>query len=539
MHHELKKDLEQKIEDHSKLAKDLQGGDSPIASQILTMLGTDIRMIDQRIADAKKELIEIEVAKKLAEQRARSTSAIDAMVHEALDEDPIMQNYQAQTVAISEQLRSMTSVGRGNSAAQKRLRLQLQHLQQEIQGYEYQQSAALRKQLSNMPNEELRLVLVEYITRRDQLSRTLAELEAERAEKYEELQQRGEKSGMLAMLESEIEQLTEIARTMDYRVRSSDVQDETQRDSIRIMQPAYSEEKINQEQRYAIVGLGCLGSICATCYLVALVEFRKRRLNSAADVDEGLGIRVLGTLPPMASRKAMQAGSPLAVQLSESIDNVRATLMHDSASRGKQVVLITSPATMEGTTTVASHLALSFTRAGRRTLLIDGDLREPALHKLFGMPAEDGVCEVLRSELDISDAVRPTNTEGLWLLPAGICDRDAVHGLATDQLQPIFEKLRAEFEFIVIDAPPVLGLADTLSIGQYVDGVVLTVLRDQSEVRNIAQAAELLRGLGIRIFGAVVNGVPVKADRRIARLHRNPAAKPQKLTATASNPHAI
>ncbi|MCG8449311.1 MAG: CpsD/CapB family tyrosine-protein kinase [Pirellulales bacterium] len=210
--------------------------------------------------------------------------------------------------------------------------------------------------------------------------------------------------------------------------------------------------------------------------------------------------------------------------------------MHDSTSRGRQVVLITSPGTLEGTTTVASHLALSLTRAGRRTLLVDGDLREPAIHKLFGMPAEDGLSEVLRSEIDVSDAVRPTNTEGLWLLPAGTCDMDAIHGLATDQLQPIFEKLREEFDFVVIDAPPVLGLADTLSIGQHVDGVILTTLRDHSEIRKVHQAAELLRSLGIRLLGSVVNGVPLKADRRIARLHRNQAAKPKKLAEAAPKP---
>ena len=112
---------------------------------------------------------------------------------------------------------------------------------------------------------------------------------------------------------------------------------------------------------------------------------------------------------------------------------------------------------------------------------------------------------------------------------------DSIHALATDQLQPIFEKLREEFDFIVIDAPPVLGLADTLSMGQHVDGVILTVLRDHSEVRKIHKATELLKGLGVRLLGTVVNGVPLKADRRIARLHQNMAAKPKKLAETAES----
>lgn len=126
-------------------------------------------------------------------------------------------------------------------------------------------------------------------------------------------------------------------------------------------------------------------------------------------------------------------------------------------------------------------------------LLIDGDLRDPSLHKLFAMPLEDGVCELLRSEIEITDAIRPTNTEGLWLMTAGVCDMDAIHALATDQLQPIFEKLRAEFDFVIIDGAPILGLSDSLSIGQHIDGAILTVLRDHSGVRSIHQASELLK----------------------------------------------
>jgi capsular exopolysaccharide synthesis family protein len=317
---------------------------------------------------------------------------------------------------------------------------------------------------------------------------------------------------------------------MDWKLRSWEIED-TNTDQVKVMQWAFPTEKINVYERFAIAGLGALAAFCGTCYGVGLLEFRRRRLNSPADVDEGLGIRVLGVLPPVASRKSMAPGSITAAQLSESIDNVRATIMHDSTSRPRQIILVASPSSMEGSTTVASHLALSLTRAGRRTLLIDGDLRDPSLHKLFGMPLEDGVSELLRSELEITDAIRPTSTEGLWLMTAGICDMDAIHALATDQLQPIFEKLRAEFDFVIIDGAPVLGLSDSLSIGQHIDGAVLTVLRDHSGVRNIYQASELLRSLGIRLIGCVVNGMPFKADRRITRIARSGGSQAKRIPA--------
>jgi capsular exopolysaccharide synthesis family protein len=277
-------------------------------------------------------------------------------------------------------------------------------------------------------------------------------------------------------------------------------------------------ENINTAQHYAIATMGGATAFALACFCIGYLEFRHRRLNGPEEVDEGLGIRVVGTLPALNARKALDPNHPVVAQLTESIDGVRTILMHDSTSKRRQVVLVTSGATMEGRTTVASQLAASLARAGRRTLLIDGDLRRPALHALFDVPLEDGLCEVLRAEVDVDDVIRPTHAEGLWLLTAGYCDIDAIHALATEQMQPVFDKLRNEYDFVIIDGAPVLGMSDALIFGQYSDGAILSVRRDHSQMPKINQAAELLRGVGIRIIGAVVNGVPTKADDRIIQL---------------------
>jgi capsular exopolysaccharide synthesis family protein len=248
------------------------------------------------------------------------------------------------------------------------------------------------------------------------------------------------------------------------------------------------------------------------------LEFRNRKLNGPEDMDEGLGIRVVGTLPTLSSRKALDPLHPIVAQLTDSIDGVRTILMHDSTSKRRQVVLVTSATTMEGRTTVASQLAASLARAGRRTLLIDGDLRRPALHALFDAPLEDGLCEVLRAEVDVADVIRPTHAEGLWLLTAGYCDVDAIHALATEQMQPVFDKLRTEYDFIIIDGAPILGMSDALIFGQYSDGAIVSVRRDYSQMPKVNQSIELLRGVGVRIIGAVVNGVQAKADSRIVQM---------------------
>ena len=98
------------------------------------------------------------------------------------------------------------------------------------------------------------------------------------------------------------------------------------------------------------------------------------------------------------------------------------------------------------------------------------------------------------------------------------------------QPQAIFEKLRDQFDFIIIDAPPVLGISDSLSLGQYIDGAILTVLRDHSEIRKVYKAVEMLKGMGVRVLGSVVNGMPMKADRRVVRLHQSGGSSAPRLT---------
>ncbi len=531
-HKQEAKKLRGKMDQYEKLAQSLGDPDSPIATTVLGMLTGEVRMIQQQIIQAKRDLIEIEVAKTLAIQKARSITALEEAVQEELANDPTIASYQEDQYGITQtirELRSMTK--RSTSPDIRRWEERAQQVAQELQQYRVSAEAELRNRLKSKPNDELAQMMTEYQLRRKSILDELAQLEEEKEVKMDRISQKGDRSATLSLLKVEIEQLQEVESSMNMRIRSWDVEEETAQDRITVLKKATATENINEFERYAIASLGGLAAFCATCYCIALIEFRRRRLNGPSDVDEGLGIRVLGVLPSVSSRRAMAPGSPIAAQLSESIDSVRATLMHDSTLRPRQVVLVTSPATMEGCTTVASHLALSLTRAGRRTLLIDGDLREPSLHKLFGMPLGDGLSEVLRSEMDISDAIRPTNTEGLWLLTAGQCDMDAVHALATDQPQPIFEKLRAEFDFVVIDGAPVLSMSDTLSIGQHVDGAILTVLRDHSEIRGIHQASELLRSMGICVIGSVVNGVSMKADRRVARLHLAAAKQPRKLPA--------
>jgi capsular exopolysaccharide synthesis family protein len=509
-------ELTDKLQIYLDMAKDLgkaQGTDARDPHTDLML--REIASLQQKKDALESQMMQMQTEFAIMKSRIDDPQMIEAKVDYALQTDAryqIMQ-YQVQMLAMQSMQGGGTRRARRGGGADAKLQ------QAELAAKQYRDEMikqAVREHQSK-PNLALQQLQKEYQTLLQSSRVQLTLVNNAFKQGMEGLNNRLERSVELENRANELKQLQEIANDMSIKLEGLDVEANAPA-QIKQVQPAVARRGINKMQHYSISALGGIAGFALTCIGIAYLEFRNRRLDGPDQVDEGLGIRVVGTLPSLSSRKALDPSHPVVAQLTESIDGVRTILMHDSTSKRRQVVLITSAATMEGRTTVASQLAASLARAGRRTLLIDGDLRRPALHALFDVPLEDGLCEVLRAEVDVADVIRPTHAEGLWLLTAGYCDIDAIHALATEQMQPVFDKLRSEYDFIIIDGAPVLGMSDALIFGQYSDGAILSVRRDHSQMPKINQAAELLRGVGIRIMGSVVNGVPAKADDRITQM---------------------
>ena len=250
---------------------------------------------------------------------------------------------------------------------------------------------------------------------------------------------------------------------------------------------------------------------------VAFVEFQARRISSSTELVDGLGMRVVGALPSIArpGRKALAAANgDLNRLLVESIDTIRTNLIHCAVSQPTRVVMITSALDREGKTTVASQLAASLARCGRRALLVDGDLRRPTAHRLFELPLEPGLCEVLRGEVEVDDVIRPTRVAGLWMISAGQYDLESIQALSRDGVGDVFDVLRARFDFVVVDSAPVLSIADASMMGQHVDAAILCVMREVSQAAKVYEASEQLRSVGVHVLGTVINGERTEATYR-------------------------
>src|SRR5262249_39628454 len=122
---------------------------------------------------------------------------------------------------------------------------------------------------------------------------------------------------------------------------------------------------------------------------------------------------------------------------------------------------------------------------------------------------QPGLSEVLVGEVHLVDAIRPTTAiDSLWLIPAGQWDRDVLHALARQGMHQIFNRLKEDFDFIVVDSHPVLPATDAMLVAQYVDAVILSLMRDVSQAPRVHAAGQRLTSLGIHVIGAVVSGMP-------------------------------
>ncbi len=268
--------------------------------------------------------------------------------------------------------------------------------------------------------------------------------------------------------------------------------------------------KRDNKKQLLAAGISPIAVLGAVSIGLAWLEFRKRRVRTASEISRGLGIRVVGAVPAMphlehqlvnAAGESELEGTPVM----ESIDAIRTRLLHEANTRSTRVVMVTSAASGEGKTTLAAALATSLARAGRKTLLLDGDLRRPAVHELFELAMQPGFSEVLLGEIEMADAAVASMQENLWVMPAGQWDREVLLALSRDGLEGMFELLAEEFDFIVVDSHPVLAATDSLLIGRQADAVLLSVLRDVSEMPRVYAASQQLSAVGIRVIGAVVN----------------------------------
>jgi tyrosine-protein kinase len=242
-----------------------------------------------------------------------------------------------------------------------------------------------------------------------------------------------------------------------------------------------------------------------------LREQMQRRVDSPEEVEDVLGVPALATVPRM-NRLGRRRTAGLAVDrdssgaLAQAYRLLRTSLLAARERSGVRVLLVTSAGAGEGKSTTAANVAATLAEVGAQVVLVSADLRKPTLHRMFGVPEKPGLTEVIANGAKLARAMRKTPVKNLRLVTSGNVARstDAANLLESPRMRAVLDELRGA-DWVVIDAPPVLGPTDALILADLADGVLFVVDAHATGERNAAAACRHLVRAGGRILGAVIN----------------------------------
>lgn len=266
-----------------------------------------------------------------------------------------------------------------------------------------------------------------------------------------------------------------------------------------------------------------MAGLLALALAVGLILCLDRLDSSIRTVDEAeqqLGLPVLAAVPEGNASKVPAGGLVMkdaaGSSQAEAFRTLRASISLLGEENHRRIILVTSAIPAEGKTFCSSNYAAALAGQGYRTLLIDADLRRPALTAAL-LPQDDrkseeyrGLTDVLTGNSQPLDAVRTTAVENLWLLPSGRRAPNPSELLAQSTTPALLEYLLSQYDRIVVDSAPINAVSDTLSLAPCAHAVIVVLRFGKTPVRAILRALQLLKKSGAKLAGVVMNRVPLR-----------------------------
>ncbi|WP_114603541.1 CpsD/CapB family tyrosine-protein kinase [Staphylococcus sp. EZ-P03] len=198
--------------------------------------------------------------------------------------------------------------------------------------------------------------------------------------------------------------------------------------------------------------------------------------------------------------------------IKEQIKVLRTNLTFSRNSTEDNIIMITSSKPDEGKTFISSQLAQSLAESEYKVLVIDADLRKPSIHKYFNVPNNHGLSNVIGGRNELEETIITDDESNLSVLPSGTIPPNPAELLDTKRFEAIINKVKKEYDFVVIDTPPVLPVTDSLIIGTLADQTILVINSQSTSKEDVIEAKQKLDKLNIFIFGVVLN--------RLKRVHQ-------------------
>ena len=311
-------------------------------------------------------------------------------------------------------------------------------------------------------------------------------------------------------LQSDVDASRKTVEQIDNRRREVEMSRDLGMLNIDPFERAVPELKASHPNKLFVLGLGLLLGLMFGCSSAFVHDWMDDRFRTIDEVRTATRLPLLGILPRIP--EGMTAGivgqqallDPLS-PAAEACRMIRTAIHFGAPLDRRRTALITSPSSGEGKSTMAANLAITTAQSGKRVLLIDADLRMPTQHRIFHVENYEGLSGVLQGRATLQQAVQPTDVDGLTLLPAGLQVHNPAEMLNSPMFAELLDLVFEQYDQVIIDSPPVVGLADARIIAASCDVTILVLRSGVSTRRTTELARQGLGSVGAQVLGAIVN----------------------------------
>jgi capsular exopolysaccharide synthesis family protein len=265
------------------------------------------------------------------------------------------------------------------------------------------------------------------------------------------------------------------------------------------------------------VTMGLIIGLIIGLLVAWLLEHLDDSIRFADEVERETGASVLGVVPKL---KPLEPGKRIALSphldptsaFSEAYRSVRTALQFSTASGAPRRIVVTSSSKNEGKSTSALALAINFAQMGKPVLLVDADLRNPVLHKLMQIDNERGLSNYLSGNVGVMEVVHRTEIPGLFVMTTGPLPPNPVELLSSSKMQVLLQQCEEHFAHVVVDSPPVLGIADAIVLGNQVENAVFVIESGHTRKGQAKAALKRLYQAGVHPIGVILTKIDAYHD---------------------------
>ena len=259
------------------------------------------------------------------------------------------------------------------------------------------------------------------------------------------------------------------------------------------------------------VALGTLIGFFLAIAAVFLREFMDDSIKDADELERISHLPVLGMIPEHKNHSSEEIAAQIIKEprshISEAIRSLRTALSFSTQNGAPHTLFLTSSEPAEGKTSIAVNLAMAYALAGENVLLIDADLRNPSIHTLLKLDNRLGLSNYLTGSADLHSTTQQTTVAGLRVLTSGPLPPDPVELLSGRRIKELIEKSKAEYDRIIVDGPPVLGLADALILSHITDATLVTIHSEATRKADVLASLKRLKQAKAHVLGTLINQI--------------------------------